>query len=228
MKALEYRTELKHIITLQDSLIVRSRLKPVMKLDPNAGINGKYKIRSLYFDTAEDKALMEKIDGLPIREKYRIRFYNNNEKLIRLEKKSKQNGSASKSGTTISKEQVIQIIGNDNNFLPKSSDPFLQEFYWKVKSERLLPKIIVDYDREAYICHWGNVRVTLDTRIKSSLGSMDVFNPNLINVFSVDPGLCILEIKYDHFIPDFIQDLVQLNSCSATSASKYVACRNYQ
>ena len=48
----------------------------VMKPDCHA-VNGQYEIRSLYFDTPDDKALREKLDGVITREKYRIRLYNN-------------------------------------------------------------------------------------------------------------------------------------------------------
>ena len=116
MKEIVYRTELKHIITKIDALMIRTRVKPFLKPDPNAGKDGKYLIRSLYFDTAEDKAVRDKIDGVAIREKYRIRFYDHNHQLIRLEKKSKWNGSASKSGTLVTKEQVLELIHGNPDF----------------------------------------------------------------------------------------------------------------
>lgn len=227
MKEIVYRTELKHIITKIDETVIRSRLKPILKQDPHANKEGKYVVRSLYFDTAEDKAVRDKIDGVAIREKYRIRIYNHNHSMIRLEKKSKWNGSASKSGIIITKEQVLELMDGNPDFISLRDDSFLREFYINYKTQHLLPKVIVDYDREAYFSPLGNVRITIDSNLRSSLGSNDLFNSDLISVFSMDPGLCILEIKFDNYLPDFIRDLVQLNNCSATAASKYVACRNY-
>lgn len=227
MKKTEYRTELKHIITLMDAQIIRSRLHPILQLDSHAGPDKRYFIRSLYFDTVEDKALYEKIEGVAVREKFRIRFYDHNTHFIRLEKKRKRNGSVSKESVLLKKEQVEAILQGDPSSLLKASEPLCQEFYVKLRTERLLPKVIVDYYREAYTCHWGNVRVTLDSDLRSSIGSCDLFNPQSINTHSMDPGLCILEIKFDHYLPDFIRDIVQLNNCMATAVSKYVACRNY-
>lgn len=227
MKKTEYRTELKHIITLMDAQLIRSRIQPVLHIDPHAGADKRYFIRSLYFDTVEDKAYYEKVDGVAIREKFRIRFYDHNTHFIRLEKKSKKNGSASKESATLKKDQVEAILHGDPGFLLKAPEPLCQEFYVKLRTERLLPKVIVDYYREAYTCRWGNVRVTLDSDLRSSIGTCDLFNPGSINTHSMDPGLCILEIKYDHYLPDFIRDIVQLNNCMATAVSKYVACRNY-
>ncbi|WKK93938.1 VTC domain-containing protein [Clostridioides difficile] len=87
-KKLNYRFEMKHKITEADVLALKSRLYPIMKKDENASKDGKYLIRSLYFDTPEDKALLDKLNGVAIREKFRIRFYNNDCSYIRLEKKS--------------------------------------------------------------------------------------------------------------------------------------------
>lgn len=76
-KKLNYRFEMKHKITEADVLALKSRLYPIMKKDKNALKDGKYLIRSLYFDTPEDKALLDKLNGVALREKFRIRFYNN-------------------------------------------------------------------------------------------------------------------------------------------------------
>lgn len=62
-----YRHEWKHIINLSDMIILQGRLPAVMTPDPHA-INGKYEIRSLYFDDPADRALLEKLDGVSRRE----------------------------------------------------------------------------------------------------------------------------------------------------------------
>lgn len=72
---MHYRHEWKHEINCSDRLVLISRLSAVMRPDPHA-IDGKYQSRSLYFDNLNDKALREKIDGVNMREKFRIRFYN--------------------------------------------------------------------------------------------------------------------------------------------------------
>ena len=69
---MQFRHEIKHEISLMDMLVLRQRLSAVMKRDPHA-IGGLYEIRSLYFDNVNDKALNEKLDGVSVREKYRIR-----------------------------------------------------------------------------------------------------------------------------------------------------------
>ena len=62
MEEKKYRHELKHEISYADLLAVRQRMRAIAKIDPHA-VDGKYMIRSLYFDNMWDKALKEKIDG---------------------------------------------------------------------------------------------------------------------------------------------------------------------
>lgn len=85
---MKYRHEWKHEINYVDMLTLRTRLLAVMKRDEHA-IGGVYQIRSLYFDTLSDKALREKIDGVNIREKFRIRYYNEDASFIVLEKRAR-------------------------------------------------------------------------------------------------------------------------------------------
>ena len=54
-----YRHEWKHVLNTGDLLVLRQRLRAVLESDPHA-INGKYQVRSLYFDTLRDKALRRK------------------------------------------------------------------------------------------------------------------------------------------------------------------------
>ncbi|MBQ9387398.1 MAG: VTC domain-containing protein [Lachnospiraceae bacterium] len=72
---MDYRHEWKHEINYSDLLCIRQRLRAVTEPDPHAK-DGKYLIRSLYFDNIFDKALREKVDGVNMREKFRIRYYN--------------------------------------------------------------------------------------------------------------------------------------------------------
>ena len=61
---MDYRHEVKHIITAGDAAVIRTNLSAVAHLDPHAKENGYYRIRSLYFDDPMDTALHEKLDGV--------------------------------------------------------------------------------------------------------------------------------------------------------------------
>ena len=219
------RHEIKVFINYSDYLSIKNRLKHIATLDINAGDDGIYHIRSLYFDNYTDKALMEKINGFNNREKFRIRFYNHNHSFIRLEKKSKSNGLCYKSSAPLTKEECEKILNGDIEFLRDSNDNVLKEFYCKLKYQCLKPKTIVDYTREAYIFNAGNVRITIDSNLKSGLYSTNIFDANLPTLGLIDEKPIILEIKYDNFLPDIIRDLIHTNIRSQTAVSKYAACR---
>lgn len=221
---MKYRNEYKHEITPFDAEVIRQRLQAVAKTDRYAK-NGKYFIRSLYFDNFSDKALREKIDGVNYREKFRLRYYNFDSSLIHLEKKSKLNSLCLKQSTTVSKDTVTALLNGNYEILLKSDDRLLEELYFKMKSECLRPKTIVDYEREPFVYSAGNVRVTIDYNIRTGLNSTDFLNPDCLTVPAGNS--IILEIKYDGFLPDVIRNAVQLPSCRTNAFSKYAVCRMY-
>lgn len=222
---MKYRREWKHEISYGDMLALSKRLSLVMKRDSHA-FDGKYKVRSLYFDNASDKALWEKIDGVNVREKFRIRYYNDDSSLIHLEKKSKINGLCRKESATIFAEQAQAIVCGDYEWIVKSGVPLLQELYSKMMSQGLRPKTIVDYTREPFVFAPGNVRVTLDYNIRTGFSCVDFLNPNCVTV-PVGDKTIILEVKWDEYLPDIILDAVQLPNCRVGAFSKYAVCRMY-
>lgn len=221
---MKFRHEWKHEINYSDMLVLRHRLKAVARCDPNAP-NGRYFIRSLYFDTPYDKALKEKINGISRREKFRIRYYNGDTSFIRLEKKSKLDGLYSKEGASLTADEAQSIICGDIDFMRTSENELVRELYDKMNSQQLRPKTIVDYDREAYVYPAGNVRVTMDCNIRTGLYSTDFLDMNCVTVPVT--GAVILEVKWDEFLPSTIRDAVQLEGRHTSSFSKYAACRIY-
>jgi len=225
MDGVKYRHEYKFYINIGDYYVLRTRLKPLMKLDGNSRDSGDYHIRSIYFDDFNDTALFEKINGINHREKFRIRFYNMDSSFIKLEKKVKDNGLTAKFSTVISAGNCNEILKGNIDWIKSSEDNLLHELYVKMKSQLFRPKLIVDYHREAYIYPIGNVRVTFDKSVKSGMFSTNVFDKDLPTMKALDPRLIILEVKFDEFIPDFISDIIQIGERRSTSVSKYALCR---
>ena len=220
----KYRHEFKHEINGSDMLVLRTRLSAVMKKDVHA-INGKYFVRSLYFDNAQDKALREKINGVNTREKFRIRYYNHDTSVIHLEKKQKINGLCIKESAFLTKEMAQAIVDGDYGWMLKSDKPLIQELYSKMMTQGIRPKTIVDYEREPFVFSAGNVRVTLDYNIRPGVNCTDFLNPDCVTVPTGDS--IILEVKWDEYLPDIIRDIVQLPSCRTGNYSKYAVCRIY-
>ena len=222
---MQYRHEWKHEINYLDLLSIRARLRAVAEPDPHA-IDGKYQIRSLYFDNLNDKALREKLDGVNLREKFRIRYYNGDHSVIHLEKKSKVNGLGSKFSEPLTAEEAQQIVDGDIDWMLASEFPLIQELYCKMRWQGMRPKTIVDYTREPFIYGPGNVRVTFDYDIRTGLSCVDFLDWNCTTISAGDSGI-ILEVKWDDFLPGVIRDCVQTPGRHASAFSKYAQCRVY-
>lgn len=227
MKNRKLRHEIKHYINLSDYFALHQRLRVITKSDPNAVENGKYRIRSLYFDNLHDKALREKINGVNNREKFRIRYYNDDTSFIKLEKKSKINGLCSKQSASVTKEQCEELIKGNIEWMKATENPLIMELYAKMHYQQLKPKTIVDYIREPFIYEPGNVRITIDSNIRTGLNSKDLFNENLSTMTADIEGVIILEIKFDEFLPEVIRDIIQTKNRQCSAFSKYVVCRRY-
>ena len=223
-----YRHELKFSISHTDYLAMRNRLRCIMTADPHASKDGVYRIRSLYFDNYEDKALREKTEGIQKREKFRIRYYNDDHSYITLEKKMKINDLCLKYDARITEEECEKLLSGDRSFMRNHESDLVKELYAKMSYQRLTPRVIVSYLREPYIYRPGNVRVTFDSQIRTSLYNSDFLADTVYDISATDsPGDMILEVKYDAFMPEVIQDLIQLNYINQQAFSKYGACRRY-
>ena len=221
---MDFRHEWKHEISYLDMLMLRQRLRAVAQADQHT-VDGKYPVRSLYFDTPADKALLEKLNGASHREKFRIRYYNGDTTAIHLEKKSKLGGLGNKQSAGLSVPEVSAILQSDLSWMLESGRPLVREIYNKICTQQLRPKTIVDYTREPYVYPAGNVRITLDYNIRTGLRRTDFLNPG-ITIPAGDAPI-ILEVKWGAFLPSIIRDAIQLEGRHTSSFSKYTQCRIY-
>lgn len=218
-----YRNEYKYIISPESRVMLSRNLSLIMKRDSNA-IGKGYLIKSLYFDTLYDEALKDNLLGAPSRAKYRIRCYNNDYNFIRLEKKEKHLNKGMKRSCTLTKNEVQQIIDGNYDFLKGRKEELLEEFYVEIKTKKLMPKVIVCYFREPFLFPPGNVRVTLDYELRHSRNIKDFFEDKK-TYFSEEKTKCVLEVKYDEFLPDVVRAMIQVKETMQTANSKYVAGR---
>lgn len=217
------RHEWKHPLHPLDLPVLRARLAAALTPDPH-GDNGRYTIRSLYFDNLQDKALREKLDGVACREKFRLRYYGGDLTHLLLEKKSKIQGLCRKEQEILSQAQVeALLVGIQPSGL--AGPPLLKELWAKAATQGLRPKTIVDYTREAYTFGPGNVRVTLDYGLRTGLWATGFLDPGCVT--APVQGAAVLEVKWDEFLPQFVRDLVQLPGTRTTAFSKYAACRGF-
>jgi hypothetical protein len=222
----KYRHELKFSVTAAQYLLLRNRLKAVMKPDPHTDSSGRYRIRSIYFDNLDDKALREKIDGVKYREKFRIRWYNDDFSYIVLEKKIKNKDLCLKLEAPLTLPQCRSILDGDIDWMMESDSELIRELYCKMKGQGLRPRVLTSYLREPYVYKAGNVRITFDWDVRTSLYSGKLLD-SPADISAAEPGDMILEVKYDEYLPDIIKALLQTGFLRQTAFSKYAASRRF-
>jgi len=223
---MEYRHEIKHMINAGDAAAIRANLTAVAKIDPHAMEKGYYRIRSLYFDDPLDTALHEKLDGVNIRRKFRIRYYNDDLSYIMLECKMKRDGVGAKPQARLTLEETEKILRGETDWMVRSGRPLVAALYVDMKTRQLAPKTVVEYKRVPFIYGPGNVRVTIDWAIRTGFPK-DFLNPDGLTL-PIEDDVMLLEVKWDGYLPGIIRKAVALKSRTPSAFSKYAACRVYQ
>lgn len=225
---MKFRHECKYEISEGDRRILHSRLSKVMNRDVHVGLDGKYQIISMYFDTPGDRALMDKVNGTNPREKFRFRYYNGDTSHIRLEKKSKYNNYTQKTSVAVSCEECEKIIRGEIDWMLTDERLLLAELYGKMQCSLLRPKTISIYEREPYVYAPGNVRITIDSGMETAIHAKDFLHVDRIATApSGAREKILLEVKYDEFLPEHIRSMIQLKNCRLEAYSKYAASRIY-
>ena len=219
----KYRHELKYLISYPEYEALKVRMLPYFSLDPHAK-DGEYLIRSLYFDDYWNSAYEEKDMGVMFRKKYRIRIYNYSDRSIKLERKLKCDKYIYKEAASLTKDQVYQILDGDYEFLLRSDNNLLREFYFECISNMMRPRVIVDYDRSPYMLEEGTVRVTFDRKVRAAVGSYDIFDESLPTLAALPIEKLIMEVKYTEFLPRLARQMLPPKASELVAASKYVMC----
>ena len=226
MVELTKRHEQKYIISNIDYTVISRKLNHLLVRDQYS-TEQPYTITSLYYDDIYNSALKQKIDGDNYRYKYRIRYYNKSRTLFKLEKKEKIHQITNKESFILSREDIVSITNGDIEVLLTKENPLCFEFYQQIKRGLLKPKVIVEYERLAFVHRVGNVRITFDTNIKATLHNCDLFNDNLLYTKVLEPNEVVMEIKFNGEIPYYLKSILQVSGNPQTSMSKYVYSRKF-
>lgn len=218
------RHEHKFIINEYQRAIIQSRIESVMERD-NHVQNGTYLITSLYFDDFQNGCYLDNEFGVDRREKFRIRYYNNNVDFMRLELKSKLRGMCDKKQCKISREQTDAYIRGVGLCISDDMPQLMRKLQTEFDTKCLHPDIIVDYERIPYIYQTGNVRITFDCNICASTDINNFLSATYHKVPILPDGMLVLEIKYDDILPGFIEDIVQFGGLGKETFSKFYLCK---
>jgi len=223
----KYRHELKYPVSAGQLVIIKSRLANLVRPDKHAGTDGSYSIRSLYFDDYYNSCYYENENGTDPREKFRIRIYNHSADRITLECKRKERGKTLKRSCPLTEEQTRLLMAGREVPDIESQPPLLRYLTLEMRTRRLRPVVIVEYDRIPYVYKDGNVRITLDTNVCSSTDIAHFLDARIVKRPVMPVGRQLMEVKYDEFLPDFIYRSLQLNDIAVSAFSKYYLCRRF-
>jgi hypothetical protein len=214
------RVENKYLVDKKYFFLVEECLRSLMIEDRK-----KYTVSSLYFDSIDDADLKQKLDGILLREKYRIRIYDYQEDIIKFEVKRKNNNTISKDSIIITRNEAELLMSGEYSILmEREGFEYLADF---MPNNVYRPKTIVTYDRTAFFLPFNNIRITLDVDLRTSGFDLNLFSVSeLKNVLAIKSEYFILEVKFQDDLPDFIARVIEPFASTRSSLSKYAVSRN--
>ncbi len=218
------RNELKYYISYNEYLVLKSRLKPLIKADPNMPDEQGYLISSVYFDDLCSSAYRQKIRGDRFRNKFRIRTYQRSDAKINLEMKSKFHDFIAKQSAPLSRKEFESILEGRYEFLINRNEEVCQRLLLHNRLHLLKPKVVVEYLREAYVFKAGNVRITFDKNLAANDTTMNIFSDQYSSHGVMPDDQMILEVKYDDFLPNMLSVILKDTISTRGAISKYVMC----
>ena len=221
-----FRHEYKYLISSASAELLKRRLPHVMQRDKHAGPTGRYSIRSLYFDDLAFSAFEEKVSGVDNRIKYRIRCYNYEDVIIKLEKKEKKGHLTRKTAQTVSREDVLALQRESRARCPDHPEGLTEELRLLCLSKGARPVVLVDYDRTPFVSVCGNTRITIDENLRTIPYKDDLFAPAHPTIPVLERDQVILEVKFDDFLPGHLSAVLADIPKTPMAISKFAMCLN--
>lgn len=230
------RLEYKFLVHNSDLERLRKKILPFVELDQNVKeeAGNEYTVRSIYFDSSKFDYYHEKLDGIKIRKKLRIRSYDkkSDDNLVFLEIKNKYDNFIGKNRAPIRYHDLANMLETksvdaytltNNGYANSVKDS--EKFFHHVIRDDLKPTILIVYEREAFFSKFDkSLRITFDKNLRF----FDM--PNMKNLYQ-DTDLegaahnhFVLELKFNNGYPVWLQDIVQEFGLIRRSVSKYTIC----
>ena len=176
----------------------------------------------MYFDDYKDKAVYTTNSGLSKRFKWRIRYYGDDLSYIILEKKEKVESRCHKKSCKITVDEYNQIISGDvTDLIFETKKKLIKELAVDMLIHSYKPKVIIDYERIAYVEEITNVRITFDMKISASYELENFLDGNYQSFYILPSGMNLLEVKFDNILPSHIGNIVESYGFNQCSFSKY-------
>ena len=154
--------------------------------------------------------------------KWRIRYYGDDLNYIVLEKKEKLESRCHKKSCRITIDEYNQIVSGDlTDLVFETEKKLIRELAVDMLTQNYKPKVIIDYERIAYVEEITNVRITFDMKISASYELESFLDGNYQSFYLLPSGLNVLEVKFDNILPSHIRNIVESYSFKQSSFSKY-------
>lgn len=225
------RYEFKYFLNSQISNEIFSQSLYFMNID-NYAIknNNEYFVRSLYFDNDDYSNFFEKVDGVKIRKKFRLRSYDKNflsKNPIFLEMKGRVHDRIIKKRVLINRNDIkyFETLKNLETLNQKYGyNSLINEFVYDVKKKNIKPKIMIDYNRKPLINKFGlYFRLTFDSNLVTNRRNYLFDDKEKFSLpLKYKPGNSILEVKFERSIPAWFHRIIQSYNLNRRSISKYV------
>lgn len=222
---MQYRNEIKYLVTPSDRDAICTVMKIVAQLDPYAAEKGFCTVHSLFFESMADSVHHDIEDEINKSETFRFRYFNGDTSVIHLEKIVKRDGVRYKASCDLTALEVQRIVNGDIQWMGLADRSLVIELYKKMKTHGLRPMIIVNCERIPFVHGSGNVRVTVDYNIRTGIRFADFLNPDCQTVPAEAGRDITLEIRWDDYLPTVIRHAVQM-SVSNEASTAYVAGLN--
>ena len=219
----EPRFEHKYRLPFIEYLKVKNWLARFASLDRFSRLSGtgRYFIRSLYFDTSDYRCYAEKMTGEHNRIKLRIRSYfpdRASAQFVTFEIKSRLGSEIFKHASRLSLEEYDRF--EQTRRMATGNDPALDEFMRLMLLRQLTPRVLVDYEREAFDPRDASgVRITFDHALRYAETSQ-LFPEHPFFRKSL-PQLVVMEIKTRESAPPWVTRLVESYGLRSVPNSKY-------
>jgi len=229
-----WREEFKYWVPPDRIEEIREMIGPFVSHDPHTNGSSDYAVRSIYYDGIGFDFYYQKLEGLRLRKKLRVRGYNHTGPKSRVffEIKHKLGRKVLKERASLSLELGKNIlfyedgVDSENQEGWNRSSRLAADRFVRLKHKLdLSPVILVVYDREAYVGRSDQkCRVTMDTNLRSSLfpTEEDLFRDN--EFLQSANGDVILELKFNGGMPPWMLTMVKSQRLRPVSISKYCMC----
>lgn len=219
-----FRNEIKYIIPYEKALKMSGILDQILQRD-SYGEEGRYIVRSQYYDSLDDQDLFDNLQGVMEKRKIRLRIYAPDTEKVKLEYKCKSNTSGRKLSMTITREEACQMERGQYDWLLKREEELAGFLYVKMVRSIYMPKTIVEYNRLAYTSPVSNVRITFDTNLRGTQTPYGLFEYHPPYLPLLNDELAVMEVKFDHFLPEPIRHIIDGINSVAEANSKYSGAR---